>query len=118
MGDKSYTWDKCKDKYVSFENSFDQIDLLDKRINPLAQSEDLLTLIGHQSAKGFWTFNPDVIEGWRTLNWIQANTKIQGTDEWMTRQAIDIFKLKFASQEGKWKLVARKAEKWLAQLNK
>ena len=103
MGDKSYTWDKCKDKYVSFENSFDQIDLLDKRINPLAQSEDLLTLIGHQSAKGFWAFNPDVIEGWRTLNWIQANTEIQETDEWMTRQAIDIFKLKFASQEGKWK---------------
>ncbi len=119
IGDKIFAYQAFKDKYISFEIPENApkpliIDLID-RLRADGETNYMLLLINQQSTAGFWKFNQKLIDDCIADELIQQDEKVEPSDQWMTHRMIRILEEAYSDQEGKWKLVVRKAKKWLKQ---
>ena len=119
IGDKIFAYQAYKDKSIYFEIPENApkplvIDLID-RLSGVGDSNYMILLINQQSSSGCWKFNQKFVDICIGDELIEKDEKVEATDEWMTRRMVKVLEEGYPEEEGKWKLVVRKAKKWLKQ---
>lgn len=118
IGDNQYTLAKTGPGHVNFaipDNApkIIPVKLVDSRIGKeKGDSMSLIGLVSKQNGEGFWKYDESILTALVDRFGLQISEKVK-TDAEMTRLVLKVLETHFATEEGKWKLVARKARKWL-----
>lgn len=80
---------------------------------PASAEDNMMSLITLQSSNGSWKFSPEIIEALKNFGWL--STQPEPTDDKsLTEFMILSFETHLKSFEGKWKLLIKKAKKFVA----
>ena len=67
-----------------------------------------------QSAQGNWTYNSSLVK--RLEQWQGKDLSgLPSTDQWITQEILNVLQTDFSKEQGKWKLMAMKANAWLSK---
>ena len=117
IGEQMYGFDQFADKPVKFKGQTDKYGhqiatLIDKAQTELG-IDGLLKIIAKQSSRGCWQFDKLFSDWLVSLGLLELEADTPQTDLWMTKQVVAILRKDFATEEGKWRLVIKKADNWI-----
>ncbi len=118
VGDNKYTLAKTGFGSVHFpipENSpkIIPVKLVDSRTTKGKNDNcSLIGIVSKQNSQGFWKYDGEFLSQLGSAYGYQISEGSKSDAE-MTRHILKILETHFGTEEGKWKLVARKAKKWL-----
>lgn len=117
IGERMFGLEQFADKRISFRTELDSegyqiVTLIDKAQTELGVG-GLLKIIAKQSSRGCWQFDQSFADWLANLGLLEIEADAPQTDLWMTQRVAAILRKDFAAEEGKWKLVAKKADNWI-----
>ena len=141
-----FSYAECKDKPIHFKvpergltTTFELYDIRVKK--PELESDEgvFMRIIAMQAIEGCWKFTEDLYKLLRDNEMLQGTefnktgdaqaqpqdqqmdsdkpAEQERTDKRMTEVILTVLETKFKADEGKWKLIAKKAKKWLTKIS-